>query len=175
MVISWDPTVRWSMASWPSKIKLRHCTKKKFLKITFCSENEHHIFLLINLSTSVRGWNSIILFIFLILAGIKIHMFLWSQAGFQDLGDALEIFFQLVKGNLHESLLSALVPGAACAGHISLFQPRGLPLGSQRCSWPPAVSASLDLRKLPAYSQLPPFCAAHASQPLRNASWIFNL
>lgn len=41
----------------------------------------------------------------------------------------LEIFFQLVKGNLHESLLSAPVPGVPCAGHISLFQPRGLPPG----------------------------------------------
>lgn len=53
---------------------------------------------------------------------------------------------------------------------LAYFNPGAYPLGNQRCRWPPAVSASLDPRKLPAYRQLPPFCAAHSSQALRNAS-----
>lgn len=78
----------------PENYTLGHCSKKKFIGITLFSENEYYIFLLIiYLPTSVHTGNSVILLILLILAGVKVYLFFWSQGGFQDLGIPWTYFF----------------------------------------------------------------------------------
>lgn len=150
-MIFWDPTVRWD-GIWPPALgnQILGCYSKKTKKspgIILSSENQCHIFLLILYSsTSVHSQNSVILLILLILAGTKIHVCM-EPSKFSRSWDSLEIFFQLLKRNLQESIyFQHLSQEQHVKVTLNLFLhqvTRDSLLGNQRCRSISVVPASL--------------------------------